>query len=143
MSGKPAIVVHSAGVHTAASWDQLAESLLTSQVPFEAAYGRSLWDHLAANPSQETTFTKAMATSVSLLNEPLQVDAEARQWHAGLESQIPGLGRYGQQSISLSINVNAAREKLQLGNSACLPHAICWADTYSMLQGVSHLQIVP
>ncbi len=54
----------SAGMHTAQSWYHLSASLKSGQVPFHAAYGMSLWEHLAANPDQEMTFTKAMATSV-------------------------------------------------------------------------------
>ncbi|KAK9868653.1 hypothetical protein WJX84_003430 [Apatococcus fuscideae] len=51
------------GIDSVASWQHLAASLRSGTVPFQAAYGQSLWEHLAAHPDQDVTFTRAMAVS--------------------------------------------------------------------------------
>ncbi|KAK9826326.1 hypothetical protein WJX74_009202 [Apatococcus lobatus] len=51
------------GLDAAGSWVQLSTSLSSGQVPFHAAYGQSLWEHLSAHPDKEKTFTRSMAAS--------------------------------------------------------------------------------
>lgn len=51
---------------TQAAWAAVSDTVRTGEPSFPAVHGRSVWDHLAANPEEERTFAAAMRTFTEL-----------------------------------------------------------------------------